>query len=68
MPGLDPNIITHRLNMDPSFKPMKQKRKKFTSERNRVVNQKVDQMNDLRIEFHRLVGKHGGYINEERKK
>ena len=31
--GIDPTVITHRLNFIPSFKPVKQKRRSFTPER-----------------------------------
>ena len=31
MGGIDPAIITHRLNVSPSFKPVKKKKKKFRS-------------------------------------
>ena len=33
MGGIDPTVITHRLNVSPSFKPVKQKRWSFASER-----------------------------------
>ena len=33
MGGIDPAIITHRLNVSPSFKPVKQKRRSFAPER-----------------------------------
>ena len=33
MGGIDPTVITHRLNVSPSFKPVKQKRKSFAPER-----------------------------------
>ena len=33
MGGIDPAIITHRLNVSPSFKPIKQKRRSFAPER-----------------------------------
>ena len=33
MGGIDPTVITHRLNVNPSFKPIKQKRRSFTPER-----------------------------------
>ena len=33
MGGIDPVIITHRLNVSPSFKPVKQKRRSFAPER-----------------------------------
>ena len=33
MGGIDPAIITHRLNVSPSFKPVKQKKRSFAPER-----------------------------------
>ena len=33
MGGIDPTVITHRLNASPSFKPVKQKRRTFVPER-----------------------------------
>ena len=33
MGGIDPTVITHRLNVCPSFKPVKQKRRSFTPAR-----------------------------------
>ena len=33
MGGIDPAVITHKLNISPSFKPIKQKRRSFASER-----------------------------------
>ena len=33
MGGINPTIITHRLNVSPSFKPVKQKRRSFPPER-----------------------------------
>ncbi|KAJ9535562.1 hypothetical protein OSB04_un001302 [Centaurea solstitialis] len=39
MVGIDPNIISHKLNVDPTFKPVKQKRRKFAPERNKVINE-----------------------------
>ncbi|KAI3772663.1 hypothetical protein L6452_03853 [Arctium lappa] len=44
MVGIDPNIISHKLNVDPSFKPVKQKRQKFTLEWNKVINDEVDNL------------------------
>ncbi len=31
--GIDPSIIVHRLNVDPSYKPVKQKTRTFNAER-----------------------------------
>ncbi|KAJ9556652.1 hypothetical protein OSB04_011266 [Centaurea solstitialis] len=44
MVGIDPNIISHKLNVDPTFKPIKQKRHKFAPERNKVINDEVDNL------------------------
>ncbi|KAJ9541250.1 hypothetical protein OSB04_027756 [Centaurea solstitialis] len=44
MVGIDPDIISHKLNVDPSFKPIKQKRRKFAPERNKVTNDEVDNL------------------------
>ena len=41
MPGIDPEVTTHRLNVDPSHKPVKQKRRKLGIERNKIVNDEV---------------------------
>ena len=39
--GIDPAIITHRLNVSPSFKPVKQKRRSFAPERKKAINEDV---------------------------
>ncbi|KAG7588731.1 Ribonuclease H-like superfamily [Arabidopsis suecica] len=44
MPGIDPSIICHKLNVDPSFKPVKQKRRKLGVERAKTVNDEVDKL------------------------
>ena len=41
MGGLDPTVITHRLNVSPSFKPVKQKRRSFAAERQKAINEEV---------------------------
>ncbi|KAL5567230.1 hypothetical protein UlMin_030394 [Ulmus minor] len=38
MPGIDPKVIVHRLNIDPSFRPVKQKRRTFNAERYMAIN------------------------------
>ncbi|KAK3006484.1 hypothetical protein RJ639_016085 [Escallonia herrerae] len=42
MPGIDPEIITHRLNADPSKKPVKQKKRTFGPERQEKIKEEVD--------------------------
>ena len=44
MGGIDPAIITHRLNVSPSFKPVKQKRRSFAPERQKVINEEVSKI------------------------
>ena len=41
MGGIDPTIITHRLNVSPSFKPVKQKRRCLAPERKKAINEEV---------------------------
>ena len=44
MGGIDPAIITHRLNVSPSFKPINKKRRSFASERQKVINEEVGKL------------------------
>ena len=44
MGGIDPAIITHRLNVSPFFKPAKQKRRSFAPERQKAINEEVDKL------------------------
>ncbi|MCV5004326.1 hypothetical protein OFM39_32215, partial [Escherichia coli] len=41
MPGVDPKVFTHRLNVNPNYEPVHQKRRKFGVERNEVINEEV---------------------------
>ena len=44
MGGIDPTVITHRLNVSPSFKPVKQKRRSFAPERQKAINEEVEKL------------------------
>ena len=44
MGGIDPAVITHRLNVSPSFKPIKQKRRSFAPERQKAINEEVNKL------------------------
>ena len=44
MGGIDPTVITHRLNVSPSFKLIKQKRRSFAPERQRAINKEVGKL------------------------
>ncbi|XP_059437719.1 uncharacterized protein LOC132170668 [Corylus avellana] len=42
--GIDPKDILHQLNVDPSVKPVKQKRRKFALERNMAIAEEVEKL------------------------
>ena len=44
MVGISPDVISHKLNIDPTFKPIKQKCRKFAPEQNKVINDEVDNL------------------------
>ena len=44
MGGIDPTIITHKLNTNPSFKPVKQKRRSFAPERQKAISEEVGKL------------------------
>ena len=44
MGGNDPTVIPHRLNVSPSFKPVKQKRRSFVPERQKAINEEVGKL------------------------
>ena len=44
MDGIDPAVITHRLNVNPSFKLVKQKRRSFAPERQKAINEEVGKL------------------------
>ena len=41
MPGIDPSVITHRLNVCPSSKPVRQKKRVFAPERDNAIKDEV---------------------------
>ena len=44
MPGISTKVMVHKLNVNPSINPVKQKRRVFAPERNTVVMEKVDKL------------------------
>ena len=44
MPGIDPNVITHRLNVYPSSKPVRQKKRVFAPERDKAIKEEVQKL------------------------
>ena len=44
MPGIDPSVITHRLNVYPSSKPVNQKKRVFVPERDNAIKEEVQKL------------------------
>ena len=44
MRGIDPSVITHRLNVYPSSKPVRQKKGVFAPERDNAIKEKVQKL------------------------
>ncbi|XP_026435107.1 uncharacterized protein LOC113332814 [Papaver somniferum] len=49
MPGIDPDIACHRLNISEGFKPVRQKPRKMAPERKAKVAEEIDRMLEARI-------------------
>ena len=47
MPGIDPSVACHCLNVDPEYPPEKQKQSRFILERNEVISEEVDRLMDV---------------------
>ena len=44
MPGIDPSFITHRLSIEPHFRPHRQKQRIFHPERNTLIAAEVNKL------------------------
>ena len=44
MGGIDPAFITHKINVSPSLKPIKQKRRSFALKRQKAINEEVSKL------------------------
>ena len=44
MPSIDPRVITHWLNVSPSSKPIRQKKRVFAPERDNVIKDEVHKL------------------------
>ena len=44
MLGIDPSVIIHRLNVCPSFKPVRQKKRVFAPERDNAIKDEVQKL------------------------
>ena len=41
MPGIDPLVMVHKLNVSPSFPPIRQKKRVFAQERDKAIAEEV---------------------------
>ena len=41
MPGIDPSVMVHKLNVSPSFPPIQQKKRVFAQERDKAIAEEV---------------------------
>ena len=44
IPGIDPSVISHKLNVDSSMCPIKQKRRVFALDRNQAISDEVEKL------------------------
>ena len=44
MPGIDPSVITHHLNMYPSSKPVRQKKRVYAPKRDNIIKEEVQKL------------------------
>ena len=44
MPGIDLKVMTHHLRVDPTFHPIKQKKRSFAPERQKAIAEEVDKL------------------------
>ncbi|KAL0411985.1 UNVERIFIED_CONTAM: hypothetical protein Slati_3788200 [Sesamum latifolium] len=42
--GIDPGVITHHLNLDPSIRPVKQKKRHFEPEKDKIIQEEVNKL------------------------
>ena len=46
MLGIDTSIMVHRLNVSPSFPPIRQKKRVFTQERDKAIAEEVRKLHE----------------------
>ncbi|KAL0456222.1 UNVERIFIED_CONTAM: hypothetical protein Slati_0961400 [Sesamum latifolium] len=42
--GIDPGVITHHLNLDSTIRPIKQKKRHFGPEKDKIIQEKVNKL------------------------
>ena len=53
MPGIDPSVMVHKLNVSPSFPPIRQKKRVFAQEQDKAIAEEVRKF--LKVDFIREV-------------
>ena len=46
MPGIDPSVMVHRLNVSPSFPPIRQKKRVFAPEQDQAIAEEVRKLQE----------------------
>ena len=46
MPGIDPSVMVHKLNVLPSFPPVRQKKRVFAPERDQAIAEEVRKLQE----------------------
>ena len=46
MPGINPSIMVHRLNVSPTFPPIRQKKRVFASKRDQAIVEEVRKLHE----------------------
>ena len=49
MPSIDPSVITHYLNVNPSSKPVQQKKRVFALERDNAIKEEVQKFTTMKF-------------------
>ena len=47
MTGINSEVTVHHLQVVPDYQPVKQKRRKFTCERNKIINNEIQKLIDI---------------------
>ena len=53
MPGINPAVACHKLHIDPSLRPYRQRQRRFAPERNKIISEEIDRL--LEVGFIREV-------------
>ncbi|XP_021724556.1 uncharacterized protein LOC110691890 [Chenopodium quinoa] len=49
MPGIDPTVMVHKLNVNEDIRPVRQKKRSFSTEKNRAIQEEVEKLLEARF-------------------